>query len=377
MKSTTLLLLATCAVASVCRPAGPGLTAGPEAAILKDGKPYRAIGVNYFNCFLRTLAKAEDTSYEQGFRLLGSNHVPFVRFAACGFWPRDMKLYREDPGEYFRRLDGVVKAAEASGVGLIASLCWLFSCIPDLAGEPMDQWGNPQSRTHAFMRTYVREVVTRYKASPALWGWELGNEYGLQANLPNATEHRARILPSLGTPATRSGRDDLTFEMARAAFVAFASEVRKHDPTRIIDSGDSFPRLEAWHIWKEGRWKRDTMEQFAEMLTLNNPDPLDVISLHAYEDDDQRFAVAMDVSRKLGKPVFVGEFGAQGTSPEQAAKFRRLLKAIEDHGIPLAAVWVFDLASQPDFTVTPGNGRWWQIEEIAAANRRLGAMPGP
>ena len=33
----------------------------------KDGQPFRAIGINYFNCFLRTLEKAEDSSYDAGF----------------------------------------------------------------------------------------------------------------------------------------------------------------------------------------------------------------------------------------------------------------------------------------------------------------------
>lgn len=375
MKAITSVLVLAALLTCSCQSAHPGLSVGQNATILKDGRPYRAIGVNYFNCFLRTLGGQEDRTYEEGFRLLATNGIPFARFAACGFWPRDMRLYLENPDEYFRRLDGVVKCAESNQVGLIASLCWLFSCIPDLAGEPVDQWGNPQSKTHAFMRKYVRDVVTRYKDSPAIWGWELGNEYGLQANLPNAKDHRARVVPALGTPATRGARDDLTFEMARTAFVSFAAEVRKFDPARIIDTGDSFPRLEAWHIWKEGRWKRDSMEQFAEMLELNNPDPVSVISLHAYEQDDQRFAAAMEVSRKLNKPVFIGEFGAQGTTPEQAAKFRRLLQSIEDHGIPLAALWVFDLASQPDFTITPDNGRWWQLREIAGANRRMHAAP--
>ena len=44
-----------------------GVRAGPNATVLKDGKPYRAIGVNYFNCFLRTLKSGDDTSYDAGF----------------------------------------------------------------------------------------------------------------------------------------------------------------------------------------------------------------------------------------------------------------------------------------------------------------------
>ncbi|MFO1528503.1 MAG: cellulase family glycosylhydrolase [Kiritimatiellia bacterium] len=235
----------------------------------------------------------------------------------------------------------------------------------------MDQWGNPHSKTHAWMRGYVREIVPRYRDSPALWAWELGNEFSLAASLPNARDHRPAVHTSLGTPAARDGRDDLTFAMVRTAFGEFARAVREQDPKRLILTGDSFPRLSAWHQEHEGSWTQDTPAQFADMLALANPDPIDAISLHAYEDDDRRLPAVMAISRRLDKPVFIGEFGAQGETPEQAAKFRRLLSAIEEHRIPLAALWVFDLKSQPDFSVTAGNSRSWQLRAIAEANARL------
>ena len=351
----------------------PGLAVGSDGTLVKAGKAYRGIGVNYFDCFLRTLKKAEDTSYDAGFAELGKRGIPFARFCATGFWPKDMQLYQTDRAEYFRRMDGVVQSASKHGVGLIPSLFWHHACVPDLVGESMDQWANPESKTQAWMRQYVSEVVIRYRDNPTIWAWELGNEFSLQADLPNAKEHRPAVHPTLGTAASRSERDEMTFAMVRAVFAAFGREVRKHDPHRLILTGDSFPRLSAWHQEHEDSWKKDTPEQFAEMLASVNPDPINGIGLHAYEDDDQRFASAMEVSVKLKKPIFIGEFGAQGESPEQAAKFRRLLSAIELHGIPLAAVWVFDLANQPDFTITTTNARAWQLELISETNQRLQA----
>jgi endo-1,4-beta-mannosidase len=352
-------------------PSHAKLTAGPKATVLKDGQPFRAIGINYFNCFLRTLEKAEDTSYEAGFATLAAKQIPFARFCATGFWPADMKLYQKNRSEYFRRLDAVVNAAQKHGIGLIPSLFWNHSCVPDLVGEPMDQWANPQSKTQAWMRQYVREVVTRYRDHPAIQAWEFGNEYSLQASLPNAKEHRPAIHPTLGTPATRSAQDDLSFAMVRRAYTLFATEVRRHDPDRLIFSGDSFPRLSAWHQEHENAWTTDTPEQFAESLTLANPDPVNTLSVHAYENDDQRFASAMEVSRKVNKPLFVGEFGVPGDTPEQAATCRRMLKCIVDHRIPLAALWVFDFPNQQDFNVTTSNPRSWQLDLIAEANRQF------
>jgi hypothetical protein len=346
-----------------------GLSLGENATVLLEGRAYRGIGVNYFSCFLRTLKDPGDLSYEAGFETLAEYHVPFARFCATGFWPADMRLYQQDRPEYFRRLDGVVRSSEKHGVGLIPSLFWLYSCVPDLVGEPMDQWANPESKTQAWMREYVREVVTRYRGSRAILAWEMGNEFSLQADLPNASDHRPRILPSLGTPTTRSARDDLTHAQINIAFREFARAVRLHDPHRLIFTGDSFPRLSAWHQETEKSWTKDSKEQFQVMLEKANPEPVDGISLHAYEDDDQRFPWAIEVSRRMNKPIFIGEFGAQNDTPEQRAKFDRLFAAIAKSDIPLAALWVFDYPNQPDFNLLPGTPRAYQLERIGEWNR--------
>jgi hypothetical protein len=348
-----------------------GLSVSAEGVLVLDGQPFRGIGVNYFDAFYRHVKDPDDTTFAEGFRALADAGIPFARLMAGGFWPVEQRLYLDDRVEFFRRFDRVVRAAEMHGVGLIPSLFWHPATAPDLVGEPVSAWGDPTSRTHAYMRTYVRDVVTRYSRSPAVWGWEFGNEYTLGADLPNASEHRPPVHPDLGTAPTRSELDDLTHEMVRAAFTAFAQEVRRHDPHRVVSTGDSIPRDSAWHNWKEGTWTLDTPEQFAEMLLGNNPDPVDLVSIHAYMDDTPRIADAAAVAAGMPKPLFIGEFGAYGTGPETEAWFSESLRAVEASGAPLAALWVFDFAGQPEWSVTPTNERAWQLEAIARANQRM------
>jgi len=369
--------------ASLILAAGPNLPAssaleissGPNAVVLKDGKPFRAIGVNYFDCFLRTLEDGNDTSYEDGFAVLGARGIPFVRFCAAGFWPKDMSLYQTDRAEYFRRLDRVVDSAGRHGIGMFPSLFWFYPTVPDLVGEPVNAWGNPHSKTRAFMRNYVREVVTRYRQNPTIWGWEFGNEYSLAASLPNAGEHRPPVVPQLGTPASRSAEDELTFSMVREAFEDFAREVRKYDPTRRpLITGDSILRDSAWHQEHESSWKSDTPDQFAQMLKQMNPDPINCISLHLYEPPQwRRLSDAIEIGHKLNKPLFVGEFGVPGQGADAQAEFRRQIKQIIDSDVPLAALWVFDYRNQKDFSVTQSNARSWQLDLIVEANRKLNA----
>ena len=372
MKICLCLAILGLAAGAVEKPAhSPGLTVDANGTLLRNGVPYRGFGVNYFDAFFRTLSDPEDTSYEAGFAELRKYNIPFARVMFTGFWPSDMKLYMEDKEEYFQRMDAVVRSAEKNGIGLIPSLFWYDGCVPDLVGEPRDQWGNPESKTHAFMRNYISEVVTRYQDSPAIWGWELGNEYNLGADLPNAAEHRPKIVPHLGTLTSRSERDDLTHSMLHTAFTEFAKEVRKYDPYRIISTGNSIPRPSSWHQREENSWTKDTPEQVFEILAGQNPDPVNVISIHTYQDVQDSIPQMMAMARKLKKPLFIGEFGVPGTGAEVGEVFAHMLGMIEKERVPLAAIWVYDFGHQTDYSVTGSNERSYQLKAVGEANERI------
>lgn len=362
---------------SCCRAAprpAAGLTVSVQGIVLRDGNPYRGIGVNYFDAFYRTLKNRKDTSYDAGFQTLEKAGIPFCRLIGGGYWPQDQKLYRENPHEFFRRFDAVVRSAKRHHIGLIPSLFFNEPAVPDLVGEPLSAWADPKSKTQSYARTYIRDVVSRYHRSPAIWGWEFGNEFNLSADLPNAAEHRPPIVPSLGTPATRSSLDDVSYEDIRAAFAFFAREVRRYDPDHLISTGDGFPRESAWHNWKEKTWGADTPAQAAEMLRDDNPALIDVVSVHAYENSAEAIRADATLARRWKKPLFVGEFGAPGPREKSEAPFRAILQAIEDSDVPLAALWVYDFRSQDaDFNVTAANGRAYQLQAVSEANRRLRA----
>ena len=352
-----------------------GLSVDERGELRLGGVPFCGIGVNYYDAFVRTLGSPARSDYDAGFRELAARKIPFARFSAGGFWPRDWALYQTNRAEYFARLDHVLTSAERHGIGLIPSCFWHLSAVPDLVGEPCNRWGDPHSRTIAFMRQYTRELVTRYARSPAIWGWEFGNEYNLAADLPNAAEHRPPVVPSLGTPAQRTAEDELSHAAIRVAFREFAREVRKHDKERIVVSGNAFPRPSAWHQVQEKSWKSDTPEQFAEMLAADNPTPMNTLSVRAYDlrTDLGRLAQAMTVARATKQPLFVGEFGVPGAATGEAkTNFAGILTALETNRIPLAALWVFDFDGQAkDWNVTATNSRSWQLDAIQRANEQM------
>ena len=347
-----------------------------NGVLFKGAEPYRGVGANYFDLFLRVLHEPTNSTSLDGLGQLGRAGIPFVRFALA-YNDADWKIFLDQREEFFRRLDSMVQAAERANVGLIPSFFWSFMSFPDLSNEPRDQWGNPGSKTSALMRQIVGAIVERYKNSAALWAWEFGNEANLLADLPNAAQYRK--------PGGNE-RDDLTSQVMVVMLREFAKEVRRHDAHRLIIAGHSHPRASAWHNSAEKSWKADSKEQTLEILRRDNPAPLDTIAIHVYADqpveketaawakDDAEYLLAVRrLSLEMKRPVFVGEFGlaSNGQDGDTMAKFERLLADIEQAQVDLAAFWVFDLQSQSqDWSATFENARAYMIELTAEANRR-------
>lgn len=373
---------------------GAPLQLDGERGFLRDGKPYRAIGVNYYDAFVRTLENADDTSYVEGFAVLKQRGIPFARLSIAAYWPEGLALFRQDRESYLRRLDGVVRSAEAHGIGLVPSFFWAYWTVPDLVEEPIRAWGRADSATHAFMREFTQAVVSRYRDSPAIWMWEFGNEFNLSADLPLDKAMLPPAIPAHGTPAERDvALDLLTTEDVRVAMSAFALEVRNIDPERPITSGHAVPRPHAECLRATRGWERiDSREVTLRGLQYQHPDGIQVASIHVYPEsvnearfqDDYRasYTELFSLFNTCGKPLFLGEFGAftgqvpdLDTEEKTLAEFQRMLDALIESGIPLAAAWNFFGAESTGIRQQPWNfdhlSRPLYLDKIAAANRKI------
>ncbi len=354
-----------------------------NGVLKKDEKPYRSIGVNYFDLFYRVLKNTNDNSYVKGIEQLSEAEIPFARFMCGGFWPTENKLYLDDKEAYFKLLDKIVETAEKNNVGLIPSLFWYYPCAPDTMKEPLDQLGNPKSKTIAFIKKFTKEVVTRYNDSPAIWGWEVGNEYNLHIDLPNASEHRPWVHPDLGTPTNRTSRDDFKSHYMHVVFDEIAKVVREYDKTRILITGNAVPHRFAYHNTTENSWDEDTREQYNEILLRDNPDPFDTISIHVYPVKDKKYVgraktveevikVSQNLALTAKKPLFIGEFGVPNNySNEVKSVYKRMIKAIKDNNVPLSALWVYDYSEQDkEWNVTYDNNRKYMLQMITESNKK-------
>jgi hypothetical protein len=360
------------------------VNAGPKGLYIRDGvlmrqgRPYHGIGANYQLLFARLITNKDDTSSLENLARLGKAGIPFVRFRASGFYTAGQKLYLDNRPEFFRRMDQVVRCAEQNRIGLIPSLFWRFTTVADLVDEQRDQFGNPGSRSNDFIRQFTREMVLRYNNSAAIWGWEFGNEGNLSTDQPNARGRQRKGLFEFGTSTEEPNHVRLTSEQLRTAYSAFAETVRKIDPWRIIETGNSMPRKAAWHNARGQFWHPDTTEQTYAMLLSQNPPPMNMISVHIYqraqrlypfgpETVSQLIARLMRVSTDAHKPLFIGEFPTR-----DRAQTDEFLRAIEDNRVPLSAFWVFDYPAQArTMSVDFHNERAFVVDLVAKANAVL------
>ncbi|MDD5053130.1 MAG: cellulase family glycosylhydrolase [Sulfuricurvum sp.] len=363
------------------------LTVSADGVFMRNGKPYQGIGVNYYDAFVRTIANTSNKTYNAGFKYLSDNKIPFIRFSANGFYPKALQLYQTNRTTYFALLDEFVKSAESYGIGLIPSLFFNLTAVPDLVGEHVNQWGNPNSKTIAFMRTYTSEMVSRYKDSPAIWGWEFGNEYNAFADyLDQSINFLPKVDTANGTPASRTLEDATTTDTFVSAMNEFAKTVKQYDPDRAIFSGNAFPAPNIYHRYVFKNWTQDSSTEYTALLRLQNPSVFGTLTIHPYPYHEfthfsdfkaslaQMIQESVRSSKELKKALFIGEFGAPETlgATVAAQKFQDLLNAIIDNKVQLAALWVFDFSSQEGTdNVTPTNSRKYMLDAIIKANAQF------
>ena len=354
-----------------------------QTSSLKNKIPDRAIGVNCFDLFYGQLFNHRGVRHaSERFKELRRGGIPFVRFSASPFWPKEWSIYRNDPVGYFGVLDEVVAAAENNRVGLVPSLFWNPVSVSDIVGEPVSDWGRPDSRTRAFMVEFTEKVVARYRHSDAIWMWEFGNEFNAYADLPNALTWWPKVDVSMGTPAKRSAADLMSVVSCADAFSHFGRIVRRLDPLRYVSSGTDIPRYNASNL-VTGKWIADSPSQFRAAIKQVTPDPLDVISIHLYPDREGKYfgsikssqfadilsEVAL-VGKAFRKKIFVGEFGVarMKDKDEEKVKLRRLLDSFVSMQVNWAALWVYDRINDHDWSTRFDNDRAWQLELVAQTN---------
>ncbi|MBQ5725825.1 MAG: cellulase family glycosylhydrolase [Clostridia bacterium] len=348
-----------------------------NGVIMLEGKPFYGFGVNYFGAFTHYEDGylPDPQVFKDGFAGMAEHNIPFVRIA-LGYYSGFYDRYDQDPQGTLNKIREVLDAAEAQHVGVVLSLFWHDAALAEHVGEKRADMGEGESRTLAYAQEFTATIVKEFADHRALWGWEIGNEYNLDADL--CDRNLQGFLPGGFTFDNPSGRDYFTSGETAFFFEAVASTIREYDGYRMISNGCSEMRTCAWnmhkatvrlkkdHLW-DINWNQDTRTDFERIVALYTPDSVDTMSFHfqsgssgaaepSYTLSYPVFAgeealtvpgfldAYVQAAKSAGKALYLGEFGDfrdMESAEDCPEMFRTLCGWVSDAGIQIASLWQF------------------------------------
>ncbi len=331
--------------------ARPGLYV-ENGVVFHEGEEYYSIGINYYSAvgdfFLNPETGVDDC--RRIFALLRDYGISYCRVNMGLFWPINIGKMHDDPQAYYAAMDALVQTAEEYEIGLICSFFWNLSGYSDYFDDPQSTWADGTSKTREFMRNYTELVTTRYQDSPAIWGWEFGNEINLKLDLLNSSDfYGPTDTTHLGSRPFRDETDDLFTDSMMAAMVEWAEIVCRCDPyDRMRSSGHAEPRPTQWHQYEylknsQTPFTLDNKTQMGEILTVEHPDPVNVVSIHSYEmqkrfrHSEPRvdcFTAFKEKAAAINKPLFIGEFAGL-----DSAMCKEIVDSIVALRVQLSCCW--------------------------------------
>lgn len=307
-----------------------------------------SLGINYYDGVVRYL-KDNDDMFQNDFKQLHYYHIPYLRINGSGmFYSKDWQLYFRNKKEYFVRLDKVIRSAEQNNLKLIFTFFWRYDAIPKFFGEPINAYGRKNSKTNHFIKEYTKNIVTRYANSPAILGWEFGNEYNLKFNIP--FKHLKKFFPK-----KESWHKDnlLKLKDFNVAMKIFASTIKTYDKKHFISTGHSVPRT---YIYE--KVNRKNYKSLLKEILLKENSYSDVISIHLYpwtlekrkfykyfDYDIAKFLQFLQLfSKSIDKKLLIGEFGfCKIKDVDEREKITlNYLNSIRENTVPFALLWVYN-----------------------------------
>lgn len=395
--------------------------------IFHNGALIHGVGVNHFSAFLDRYGSPVNTglTYDSDGALALAKSVgcPFIR---CSFGMLSAEQWQNqyflDKARYYGVVDGLVSKCESLGLGIIVNQVWDARTFAKWAllrygtvGVPAD-YSIKGSNVWNMQEELIAEFVTRYKNSPAIWGWEwcneaviaLGPEYWREWPVNGTVPSWADWGNKLDSPVTEYAVSD---KLLWSGYLRWAQRTRslykRHDPhARMVLSGDHNGATFGVSAKTADSYGPDTLIQWQGIGATENRSfidyingPFDVVTSHTYgkstsdglyfSDSDlsnAQFVAQMKTwADACGKPLVMEEFGASqyssldsAVSPNLTAEqtnFEQLLAAILENEIQLSAVWnlVGDVGSGLDWQqwdLRHAN-RTYQLDAIAASNSRF------
>lgn len=333
-----------------------GLQVNSDGVITLNGKPYYGMGVNFHPAFHLALDKVfyndTHTDLEAHFKTLSKSGIPVLRINFNIFYGNQVFHWNDSDkkDKWFGAMDYIVSLAEKYNIGIIASLFWNINTFLDYTGETMDMITVPDSASTKLRMKYVKEVVGRYKYSPAIWAWEIGNELNLAVDL-----QQTKFIASDGTERIFSS------DMLTAYYKLIGDAIREEDPYRMITGGDAAPRTSSMALYRTqgASWSpKNDYNGNKQAFEWYTPSPLNTVSIHYPELSLMKDYVKAAKELKIG--LYIGEFHGtlfenpgDKTNPEEnteealeQSSWYEMRDTYIDLGVQLVTYWCYGSYTQ-------------------------------
>ena len=308
-----------------------------DGVIILGDKPFYGVGANYFDGGYRLCEDPLAEDIESAIKTAADHKIPYLRIRLSPYDHEGMITFYEFRDQFFKGMDRCIELCEKYEIGIIATLIWTPMGYMEDGNSANGFLPEYDSTGMNRMVEYVTEIITRYKNSPAIWGWEVGNEFNLACDVtPDSIDY-----------------DELV------EFMRYITEIiRNADGTnRIVTTGNSQNRHASYNLYKNNNWTADTLDEMRLMTGAYESEFTSIVSTHVYES--KQILAGADVSlleylnkisefsNDIGKPLYIGEY-----SNADIEEFDRVHEQIMKSDIQLATMWThnnyFDVWAKPD-----------------------------
>jgi len=331
--------------------------------------------------------------------------VRFFRIAMPGYAPStygapgDLDLWIKDPDQYWRAIDTMMADLRQSDIKIVPILMFNSSQFPAMTGERItDLLRNPNSRSWQMLAKYVSQFVNRYRGSGMILFYELTAELNLTADIDLLGYCAKTQKPDVCAVMSNFTTADLVAFTGR-----FSTLIKSLDPSALVESGFSVPRPAAEHLRRRpasagGKvdWTQDSIDELTTNLAVINKN-MDIISVHIYLGQERgRFGsptpvdllgVIKKAADRLGKPLFIGEFGDKNIRTAERDSFvDQTLDEIADLKVPYSTLWVWEYYQRKPYLSYDNVATLYNLEpgytdrvlaHLVQTNEKFGIFPPP